>query len=131
MKNYRFASGLVASLHRTPILLAMLVGLAPSQAFAHALVLSSQPAANRTVPRGELRIELRFNSRIDPKRSRVALVAPDHAQSAIATAPDARGAELKGRAAVDRAGPWALRWQVLSLDGHVTRGEIPFRVGDR
>jgi len=27
-----------------------------------------------------------------------------------------------------RAGEYKLRWQVLASDGHITRGEIPFRV---
>jgi methionine-rich copper-binding protein CopC len=25
-------------------------------------------------------------------------------------------------------GDWSLAWQALSIDGHITRGEIPFRV---
>jgi len=28
----------------------------------------------------------------------------------------------------DSLGPWILRWQVLSVDGHITRGEIRFLV---
>ena len=26
------------------------------------------------------------------------------------------------------AGAYVLRWQVLAIDGHITRGEVPFRV---
>jgi methionine-rich copper-binding protein CopC len=128
MKRSRLASGLVASLHLTPILLAVPIVVPARDALAHALVESSQPAAHATVPRGELRISLRFNSRIDAARSRVALRAPDDRETAVATVPDPSRAVLTGHAQVDRTGPWMLRWQVLSVDGHVTRGEIPFRV---
>ena len=27
------------------------------------------------------------------------------------------------------AGAYVLRWQVLAIDGHITRGDIPFMVG--
>ncbi|TAI60323.1 copper resistance protein CopC, partial [Bradyrhizobium sp. Leo170] len=33
-------------------------------------------------------------------------------------------AEAKGLS----PGAWRLRWQVLSVDGHITRGDIPFTV---
>jgi methionine-rich copper-binding protein CopC len=28
------------------------------------------------------------------------------------------------------AGGYVLRWQVLAIDGHITRGDIPFAVGN-
>jgi methionine-rich copper-binding protein CopC len=37
---------------------------------------------------------------------------------------------LSGRAHVAAEGRWKLRWQVLSLDGHITRGEVSFSVRD-
>jgi len=27
-------------------------------------------------------------------------------------------------------GLYSLRWQVLAVDGHITRGDVPFTVGD-
>lgn len=111
--------------------LGMLIALAAIHAFAHALVASSQPAPQATVPRGELRIALRFNSRIDAGRSRISLQAPDNVRRDVRVAPDASRAGLVGTFDVERAGDWVLRWEVLSVDGHVTRGEIPFTVKDR
>ena len=40
------------------------------------------------------------------------------------TAPEVLAAEAKGLA----PGPYRLRWQVLAVDGHITRGDIPFTV---
>jgi methionine-rich copper-binding protein CopC len=99
-------------------------------ALAHALVMSSMPAARAAVPAGALRIELRFNSRIDVKRSRIALRAPGGTESVLGKHADDSRAVLFGTAEARRTGDWAIVWQVLSLDGHVTRGEIPFRVED-
>ena len=101
---------------------------APNAVLAHAVVVASQPAANATVPAGAIAIRLQFNSRIDAARSRLTLVAPDGKEGSLAAAVgDAPGA-LAARARAETAGRWTLRWQVLSLDGHVTRGEVPFRV---
>lgn len=110
------------------LVFALLVAFVARDVSAHALVVSSRPAANADVAPGELRIELRFNSRIDAARSRVALQPPEGVERDVAIAPDASRAVLTGREDVERTGRWTLRWQVLSLDGHVTRGEIPFTV---
>jgi len=131
MKGFRLLRGrLVANVHRTPLVLAALLGIATPSAFAHAVILFSEPAAEATVRKGPLAVRLRFNSRIDASRSRVALHAPYGPDVAIAIASDASEAALIGRADVSSAGVWTIRWQVLSLDGHVTRGEIPFVVED-
>ena len=113
-----------------PVLLFVSLGVATQAALAHALVMSSSPAANATVHAGALPIDLRFNSRIDAKRSRVALRAPGGAETVVAMTTDDSRAVLSGRAEARRPGEWAIVWQVLSLDGHVTRGEIAFRVED-
>ena len=106
------------------------VALAPDIAHAHAIVVAAQPAMNSVVPAGELEIKLDFNSRIDQKRSRLSLQRPDGTE--VAVAPTAGGAAetLAGRAQVAGEGRWTLRWQVLSLDGHITRGEVSFSVRD-
>ena len=106
---------------------ALLAG-APNAVLAHAVIVASQPTTNATVPMGELAIRLQFNSRIDAARSRMILVTPDGNEASFTTAAGDAPGVLVGRAHVGSAGRWTLRWQVLSLDGHVTRGEVPFRV---
>jgi len=97
-------------------------------ACAHAIVLDATPPVNATVPAGPLAIRLDFNSRIDAKRSRLALRGPDgsdHVLTIDLTSPEAT---LTSRTDVAEPGAWTVRWQVLSVDGHITRGEIPFTV---
>jgi copper resistance protein C len=107
---------------------AALIALSPGIARAHAIVVAAQPAMNSTVAQGELEIRLDFNSQIDRKRSRLSLQRPDGSESVIALAPDGPAGVLAGRAQATLSGRWKLRWQVLSLDGHITRGEVRFSV---
>ena len=106
------------------------VALLPAVSRAHAIVVAAQPAMNAIVMPGELEIRLDFNSRIDQKRSRLSLQRPDGTEVAVALEPDVPSAVLAGRAQVAGEGRWTLRWQVLSLDGHITRGEVSFSVRD-
>jgi methionine-rich copper-binding protein CopC len=83
---------------------------------------------NATVAAGDLDVRVQFNSEIDRKRSRLMLQAPDTSLTTIALAPDSPGGVLTGRARATIDGRWTVRWQVLSVDGHITRGEIGFFV---
>jgi methionine-rich copper-binding protein CopC len=107
---------------------AAIIALSPGIAGAHAIVVAAQPAMNSTVARGELEIRLEFNSQIDRKRSRLTLQGPVGSEMVIAPAPDGPAGVLAGRAQATLSGRWKLRWQVLSLDGHITRGEVRFSV---
>ena len=112
-------------------LIVALVAAAP--AFAHAIIVESSPAVNATVAGPDVEVVLRFNSRIDRARSSVNLTAsgapkgvkPAALPLAAIDSPDI----LKARAAGLAPGTYTLRWQVLSVDGHITRGDIPFKVG--
>ena len=59
--------------------------LAPARCFAHASLVASSPQDAATIPSGRVEMELRFNSRIDPKLSRLTLVMVDN-QRVIRTA---------------------------------------------
>src|SRR6202795_918831 len=107
---------------------AAIIALSPGVARAHAIIVAAQPAMNSTVARGDLAIRLDFNSQIDRKRSRLSLQRPDGSELVIALAPDGPAGVLAGQAQATQSGRWKLRWQVLSLDGHITRGEVRFSV---
>ncbi|UWU94884.1 copper resistance CopC family protein [Bradyrhizobium sp. CB1015] len=100
----------------------------PNAACAHAIIVSSSPAAGATVSGDAVAISLHFNSRIDRARSKLTLLAPNGAAQALTPAADAPADELKAEAKRLSGGAWRLRWQVLSVDGHITRGDIPFIV---
>jgi copper resistance protein C len=104
------------------------VALMPGVTLAHAIIVAAQPAMNSTVTPGELALNLHFNSRVDSRRSRLTLQRPDGTEMTVALVPAAPPGVLAGLAQVTQEGRWTLRWQVLSLDGHLTRGEVRFSV---
>ena len=73
-------------------------------------------------------VELRFNSRIDHQRSRLTLYLPDGGSRSLSQAPGTAPEVIAAKAAGLAPGAYRLRWQVLAIDGHITRGDIPFRV---
>jgi methionine-rich copper-binding protein CopC len=118
---------------RLPLILLLFLTAAPPAARAHAIIVESSPAVDATVAGPDLDIVLRFNSRIDRERSSVTLRragASNDAKPVPLPLQPADGPEfLKARASGLAPGGYSLRWQVLSVDGHITRGDIPFKVG--
>ena len=105
--------------------LALVGALLPSPVLAHAILLSSSPAAGGTVAAGPAEMTLRFNSRIDRARSLLRLTRPDRSQSTLPIADDGPPDVLTTRAEL-APGRYSLRWQVLAIDGHITRGDVVF-----
>lgn len=103
-----------------------LLALSPL-AFAHALLVSSTPAVHGTVRGPGVAVDLKFNSRVDGKRSRLILVLPNGATQVLALTAQPAPEELAARAELE-PGAYTLRWQAVAADGHITRGEIPFKV---
>ena len=116
------------SLARAALLAALMVAVGSIAARAHAIVVSSVPAAGAVVHDKSARVMVRFNSRIDPVRSRLLLVRPDGSSTALElTDPQSRDT-LTATISELTPGAYRLHWQVLAIDGHITRGDIPFTV---
>lgn len=101
--------------------------LAPP-ALAHAIVVDAEPRVNAEVPAAGFPVKLRFNSRIDHKRSRLLVLDRNGAEIEIPHEADAPADQLLAKVPSLAPGSYKLRWQVLAIDGHVTRGDIPFKV---
>lgn len=104
------------------------IALAAGPAVAHAIIVEAIPAVNAVVHGDKLAVALRFNSRIDHGRSRLALIDAAGKERTVpldkASPRDALAATVENLT----PGGYRLRWQVLALDGHITRGDIPFTV---
>lgn len=98
------------------------------RALAHAVLLSSTPQKNSSIAGPDITIHLKYNSRVDGARCTLSLLKPDGTIEKMGTpeqpAPDILSATGHGLT----KGAYVLRWQVLADDGHITRGEVPFRV---
>ena|SRR6185369_6709679 len=94
----------------------------------HAILLTASPSIGQVVRGPDVDINLRFNSRIDAKRSRIILIPQSGGPRTITfneqSSPDSLNSKVQGLA----SGPYKLQWQVLAVDGHISRGEVPFKV---
>lgn len=109
----------------TAALCAAVLSCAPLRAGAHAILLDSQPASGASAPAGRVAFLLRYNSRIDAERSRLTLTGPDGTASVLPITAGGPPDVLAAHADLS-AGSYSLRWQVLAIDGHITRGDVPF-----
>jgi methionine-rich copper-binding protein CopC len=94
---------------------------------AHAILEASEPANGAHVPAGLITLKLRYNSRIDRERSRLALTGPGQTKSAPPIDPGGPPDLLTATVTLT-PGAYVVRWQVLAVDGHITRGDVAFTV---
>jgi methionine-rich copper-binding protein CopC len=129
MMNRRGASLLkdvVRAVYMTGI--AIVLVLATRFASAHAVLLHSTPSVNATVQGPELEVALRFNSRVDGARSTLLLASPAGDSKDLVLEKQSSPNSISAHATKLTPGKYLLRWQALAMDGHITRGEIPFQV---
>ncbi|MFC4527307.1 copper resistance CopC family protein [Dyella halodurans] len=114
---------------RFAIVVLTLAGMFMSiSASAHAILVDSTPKANGSMAAGHAALVLKYNSKIDQGRSRLVLVGPDHKETPLAISASAdRPNELDSSAELS-PGAYVIHWQALALDGHITRGDLPFTV---
>jgi len=101
--------------------------LLPRIALAHAHLVTSTPAAGATVQGPDVAIDLKYNSRVETKGSMITLVLPGGQTQRLSLDSQSNDVNLDAHAHL-KPGSYTLRWQALSTDGHITRGEIPFSV---
>ena len=116
------------SLSTAGLLCLVTLWLYGSPAEGHAICLESSPAPQSAVAGPNVSIRLRFNVRVDGTRSRLVLLLPNHATQALVIQEQSAADTLIAQAIGLQPSDYRIRWQVLAADGHITRGEIPFRV---
>ena len=113
---------------RSPRRLATRVGAAKSPpASAHAIIIDSAPKQGEQVKAGPEKALLTFNTRLEEKGCRLALLLPDGSRRPLDVSLPTEnqiGADLGPLT----AGNYRLDWIALSVDGHLTRGRIAFTV---
>lgn len=101
---------------------------APKVCKAHAILLKSIPELQATIKGPTVEITLRFNVRIDGRRSRIALLAPNGKVTTLVLDKNSAPAILQTKAVGLMPGKYKIEWNVLASDGHMSGGEIPFNV---
>ena len=105
--------------------------VATSPAWAHAHLVSSNPAANATVAAPKT-ITLTFNEKLVPAFSKFDLSMPEHGgmKVAVKTAVSTDGKAITGTPdAALASGAYKIVWTAASADGHKMNGELAFKVG--
>ncbi len=98
--------------------LALGAALFAGVAQAHALLISSKVEGQDVV--------LRYNGRVDAARSRLTLLKSEGGEGQkIECEAGEDQATLKGHLGAQAPGSYVLRWEVLSVDGHISRGDQP------
>ena len=105
------------------------LGFISRPAAAHAVLIESTPAPKSTSSGPSIAIRLRFNARVDADRSIITLIRKDGSIWKLHSLKQPEPNTLTALATALQAGDYRIRWQVLSPDGHITSGEIPFSVG--
>ena len=119
-----------------PTLLCRLAALAASAwvlfaaypTLAHAIIVEASPQVGAVLHGGAVEVRLRFNSRIDHHRSRLVLLDAVGKETVVTLNDDTPADVITAHISSLVPGDYRLRWQVLALDGHITRGDIPFSV---
>jgi methionine-rich copper-binding protein CopC len=109
-------------------LVAAWFAVSPRMALAHAVLLTSTPQKDAAVSGPDITISLKYNSRVDGARSSLTLLKPDGSVERVGALTQPLPDTLSATGHKLAKGAYVLRWQVLSSDGHITRGEVPFRV---
>ena len=109
-------------------LLFLITALVTTPLWAHAVLMDSTPKMNSTVKGPDIPIRLKFNVRVDGKRSRLQLTNPDGSTTTLEapkqTAPDTVESHANGL----KPGDYKLEWRALASDGHMSKGEVDFTV---
>jgi methionine-rich copper-binding protein CopC len=102
--------------------------LIPLIAVIYPVLVESTPKMNATVEGPDLAVTMKFSSRVDGARSTVLLSTLDGQLKPLAIEHQSAADTVTTHVNHLSPGKYSIRWQVLATDGHVTRGEIPFRV---
>jgi copper resistance protein C len=102
--------------------------LLAGSALAHSLLLESAPAAGAVLTSAPARVSLRFNNRIEKRLSRLVLVNAGGQSQPLSPLADGGPDQLEATAPPLSPGAYRLEWHVLSTDGHLVSGAVPFRI---
>ena len=105
---------------------------APTASFAHAEVVSSNPAAGSTVQAGNVDIDIEFNEDLlqspDSAGSEIQIVDNTTKERVNVDCVRVDGAHLIARAALFANGPVTLTWRTVADDGHPISESYDFTV---
>jgi copper resistance protein C len=110
--------------------LVMAVAVYAGSAAAHAVLMSSSPAANSVLAEAPREIRLSFNERIEARFSSVTLTRNDRTKVQVtrpAADPEKQNDLIVSLPAL-APGKYQVRWQTTSADSHRIQGQFGFEI---
>lgn len=101
---------------------------ATTPVWAHAVLMESKPKINSAIKGPDVPIWLRYNVRVDGKRSRLQLIGPDGSTIPVEAPKQTAADVLESHVSGLKPGEYKLQWKVLASDGHMSSGEVDFTV---
>lgn len=96
-------------------------------ALAHAQLVSSSPEQSSTLSEPPQTVTLEFTEPIDPGFVELAVIGPDRVSHWEAAAPAVKGVRVSAPIRpLGPAGRYAIKYRVLSADGHPVSGAVTF-----
>ncbi len=116
------------------LLLLVFIGfLTPTQhAFAHAVLLSADPAPNSLLARPPREVALTFSEPVTPIGSGLTIVTPDGRMirtPAVETSAEGTVLRLPWEGNLSQAGTYLVQYRVMGRDGHLIAGHYVFSIG--
>ena len=111
------------------LIVALAAALLPAAALAHAVLLKSNPSAGAVIDASPPELMLRFSEEILPSMSNIVLVASDGTEISLTDVNDSRDVHIV-TAPLPHLPPggYAIRWSIVSADGHPVSGTYSFLV---
>ena len=102
----------------------------PVLGWAHASLVSSEPAASSLIHASPTRLRLVFNEALEPSLGRISLIGSDGVAIKLATAGDPHDVNALVAPLVRplAAGAYRVDWRVVSADGHPVEGSYVFTI---
>lgn len=113
--------------HCQMILILLLALLAPVQAWAHAQLLSTNPAENAVLDSPPQALNLHFNEPVNPLA--ISLIGADGSKTDLLAATTGGETVAVTLPAELLQGTHVLSWRVVSTDGHPIGGSLVFSIG--
>jgi methionine-rich copper-binding protein CopC len=118
---------------RFGLMLSVLVLVFPASSWAHAYLVKSSPARRAVLSNPPSRVVLWFNERLEAQFSQLSVWNREGGQ--VDSGDTQVGPEDLKKLSVGipplPAGAYSVKFRVLSVDGHIVEGELPFSVRGR
>jgi methionine-rich copper-binding protein CopC len=110
------------------VTMVLTAALTAAVACAHAVLLSTDPAANAQLSAGPARVSATFNEQLQPTFAAMTVIGPD-SNVWSAGEPQVQGAVISvGMRPLGPVGTYTVHYRVTSADGHVVSGTWSFRL---